>query len=107
MIARPSLQIWQHDTHRDAVLADVFRWLAEPDAGTGRRRNRMVVRQDSVLHAVVPVVQSDVPALPLRPDHASRLEGVIAGDDSLARGRRSRGLLQDRPLVRLSLCSRK
>ena len=40
----------------------------------------LAVPQDLVLPVLLPVVPRHVPALPLRPDHAARLEGVHSGD---------------------------
>ena len=45
----------------------------------------LVRAQDRVLPVLLPVVPRDVPALPLRPDHASRLEGVHSRDAGVAR----------------------
>ncbi len=46
----------------------------------------------------LPLVPRDVPALSLRPDHASRLEGVHPGDAGVDRGRGGDVALEDRAL---------
>ena len=62
----------------------------------------LVRAQDRLLPVLLPVVPRDVPALPLRPDHASRLEGVHPGDAGLDRGRGRDVVLEGRALGRLS-----
>ena len=52
--------------------------------------------QDRLLPVLLPVVPRDVPALPLRPDHAARLEGLHPGDAGLAVRRGGAVDLQDR-----------
>ena len=53
----------------------------------GRRRaSTGWLLQDLVLPVLLPVVPRHVPALPLRPDHAARLEGVHSGDAGVDRG---------------------
>ena len=51
-----------------------------------RRRLPLAVPQALLLPVPVPLVPRHVPALPLRPDHASRLEGPDSGDHRLDRG---------------------
>ena len=56
-----------------------FEWL--PGAGAaGGSRPALAGAQDLLLPVLLPVVPRHVPALPLRPDHAARLEGVHSGD---------------------------
>ena len=54
-------------------------------AGRGRRLP-LAVPQAVLLPVPVPLVPCHVPALPLRPDHASRLEDPDSGDHRLDRG---------------------
>ena len=54
-----------------------------------------------LLPVLLPVVPRDVPALPLRPDHAARLEGVHPRHAGLALRRGGDVGLQDRAVGRL------
>ena len=58
----------------------------------------LAVPQALLLPVLFPLVPRHVPALPLRPDHASRLEDPDSGDHRLDRGRRRDGVLQGRTL---------
>ena len=59
-------------------------------AGSWLRRAglHLAVPEDLVLPVLLPVVPRHVPALPLRPDHAARLEGLHPGDARVDHGGR-------------------
>ena len=86
-LAEYSAMILISGADRDLVL----RWLAVAVGGNADRagdpgpgfRHPLVAPQDRVLHVLLPVVPGDLPALPLRPDHAPGLEGVHPGDADL------------------------
>ena len=69
-----------------------------------RARGALVRRQARLLHVPVPVAARDLPALPLRPDHAARLEGLHPADHRLDRGRRDRD--HGRPAAMVRHCVR-
>ena len=72
--------------------------LDEPDRR--RRRRRVVVRrQDRAGAVLLPVAARDLPALPLRPDHAPGLEGVHPRHDRVDRGGRLRRVVRGRAVV--------
>ncbi len=84
-------------------------WLSPFEGYPVRRRHRvargarpaLVRPQDLLLPVLLPVVPRDVPAVPLRPDHAARLEGVHPGHAGLAVRRGGDVDLQDRSVGRL------
>ena len=65
-----------------------------------RRQFLLAVREDLFLHVHVLLAAGDVPALSLRSDHATRLEGLHPRDDHLDRGRGRHGVDARRPVVR-------
>ena len=75
------------------VVGDIG-WLAAPGL-------HWFVLKVCVLPVLFPVVPRDVPALPLRPDHAPGLEGVHSRDAGLALRRGGAVGLQDRALGRV------
>src|SRR4029453_9541252 len=65
----------------------------------GWAEHRVASRQDGHLLLRVPVAPRHVSALPLRPDHAARLEGADPRDDRLDRRRGRDGGFANRPVV--------
>ena len=55
-----------------------------------RPRGPLVRRQARLLHVPLPVAARDLSPVPLRPDHAARVEGLHPADDRLDRGGGSR-----------------
>ncbi len=76
-------------------------WTFLPDAAA-RAGLHLAVPQDLVLPVLLPVVPRHVPALPLRPDHAARLEGVHSGDARVDHGGRRSQVVRDRSRGRAS-----
>jgi NADH-quinone oxidoreductase subunit H len=73
--------------------------IAGPVLGLHHQRRLPLAVPQAVLFPVpVPVVPRHVPALPLRPDHASRLEDPDSDHHRLDRGRRRVRVPQGRPL---------
>ena len=73
----------------DGFVEPDIRRIAHPgSAGSAGRRRRLplAVRQTILLPVLFPLVPRHVPALPLRPDHASRLEDPDSNHHRLDRG---------------------
>ena len=89
-------RVREHDPDLGADLGVLLRRLAVAVRGLSGCRTscaapglHWLVAQDLVLPVLLPVVPRHVPALPLRPDHAARLEGLHPGDAGVDhRGRR-------------------